>query len=59
MNRVALIFILLAIYTQGFCQDFKDYINKGDKLYAKSEFNSALILIEKLRPYSQTVQRLN
>ena len=42
MSRIVSIIILLVISSQAFAQDFKDLINKGDRLYAKSDFNNAL-----------------
>src|SRR5689334_10773843 len=59
MNKVLVVVFLLALASHAFGQDFKDLINKGDKAYAKRDFNTALDLYrqaEALQPNSPAVQ---
>jgi outer membrane protein OmpA-like peptidoglycan-associated protein/tetratricopeptide (TPR) repeat protein len=59
MSRVVGIIILLTVSGHLFAQDFKDLMNKSDRLYAKGDFNSALDLYRKaevLQPSNPTVQ---
>lgn len=59
MRRVASLVILLVIFGQAFSQDVKELLSKGDKLYAKSDFNNALNTYKKaegLQPDNPTVQ---
>jgi outer membrane protein OmpA-like peptidoglycan-associated protein/tetratricopeptide (TPR) repeat protein len=59
MKRASTIIILLILSGQLLAQDFKDLINKGDKLYAKSEFDGALELYRKAesaQPNNPSVQ---
>lgn len=51
--------ILLTLSTQLLAQDFKDLINRGDRLYAKGDFTNSLDLYRKaetLQPTSPSVQ---
>lgn len=59
MRRFGSIIILLTIFGQAFSQDVKDLLSKGDKLYAKSDFNNALNAYKKaetIQPNNPTVQ---
>ncbi len=59
MNRIISIFIFFILSGQLYAQDFKEFVNKADRLYAKSDFNNALSLYRKaeaLQPTNPTVQ---
>jgi outer membrane protein OmpA-like peptidoglycan-associated protein/tetratricopeptide (TPR) repeat protein len=59
MSKVFGVVFLLAFASQALGQDFKDLINKGDKAYAKADFNAALELYrqaEAIQPTSPTAQ---
>lgn len=59
MSRVIGIIFLLTVTGHLFAQDFKDLMNKADRLYSKGDFNSALDLYrqaEALQPGSPSVQ---
>jgi outer membrane protein OmpA-like peptidoglycan-associated protein/tetratricopeptide (TPR) repeat protein len=59
MSKAISVIFFLVFAGQVFAQDFKDLVNKGDKLYAKGDFNTSLELYrqaEVLQPTNPSVQ---
>lgn len=59
MKRAYSIFLVLIVTGQLVAQDYKDLMNKADRFYTRSDFNSALELYrkaEEIQPANPTVQ---